>query len=166
MKASPSTIIYHPNLSNSQKAIGLLAKFSESKTVSHDLRFERKRKGTCQAQWALESEINKFQATLPPLTTLDGSELLKALSFRGYSIFMRDPSGRVFPVYPHQEYQLNAGKVRVHSRKASQEYDPAADRIAYSLMFHDTHETVRGTKVLLLNVNTNFSTIYPTVVEL
>ena len=164
MKASPSSILNHPSLSEGQKAIGLLAKFAESITNAYDTRYDRKKKGDCQSQWALESTINQLQSTLPSLTTINGNALLKALDFHGYTVFMRDPSGRVFPVLLGQSYHLNEGKVRVRSQ-ASREYNPTNDRISYGLMFHDVHESVKGTKVLLLNVNTTFSAIYPSVVE-
>lgn len=168
MKASPTTIITHPNLSDSQKAVGLLSRFAESVTNGYDTRYDRKRKGSCERRWQLESEINQLQSTLPSLTEISGHALLKALSFHGYRIFMRDPSGYVFRVHSHEEYYLSDGRVRVRSPlQSTREYDHTEDvRCAYGLMYHKVHPTVKGKKILLLNVNATFSSIYPTVVEL
>ena len=166
MKASPSHIMNHPKLTNEQKAIGILARFALLKTWAHDSRDERINFGLYKRLWQLEKECTEAWKSLDPFTHVTGETLLKALDFHGYRVFIRDPSGSIFPVYSCEEYCLENDKIRVVASR-DKEYDYEDLKIASVLMHGSVHRSVKGTKVLLLNVNRlTFRCMYPTVREL
>jgi hypothetical protein len=164
MKASPQTIMSHPNLSNSQRAVALLARFAELRVSDAETTGLCIKKEDTARVWREQDRITKAQSRLSPILEMSGAQLLKAIDFAGYRVFMRDPSGSVFPVYSEEEYCLQGKMIRV--RAANKEYDHHDLRIAAVLM-GSRHQSVRGTKVLLLCVNGNtFSGIYPVAKKL
>jgi len=167
MKASASSILNHPTLSNQQKAIGLLARFSELQLWVHETVCERVKKGDHERAWRAQDEITEAWKLLAPIFEVSGAALLNALDFHGYRVFMRDPSGCIFPVYAGESYTLEGDKIRVHAAP-DKDYDYEDLKIASKLMHGSDHKSVRGTKVLLLNVNRflTFRGIYPSVREL
>lgn len=157
------------NFNLAQYSMSILAQYTSSVTHGYNTRFDRKPEGTCERRWKTESDITKLQSTLPPLTVVKGDMLLKACNHDNYLVYMRDASGSIFPVRADEEYHLNPGgrvRVKVPHRSLDVGHDPKPARIAYALMFYRKHESIKGQKVLQLNVNTTFSAIYPIVREL
>lgn len=162
MKASASNILNHPHLSNQQKAILLLVSFCELKIYSYET--------VCVNEhiWHAQDEITKAWGSLAPITQISGADILNAVNFHGYRVFMRDPSGLIFPVYDYESYLLDNNKIRVRS-KANKEYDRNDLRCAAALMYGSSHghKNIKGTKILLLGVNRlGFRAIYPTITTL
>ena len=152
MKASPSHIMNHPKLTNEQKAIGLLARFCELKIWSYETVCERVKKGDHERAWRAQDEITEAWKSLAPIFEISGTDILNAVNFHGYRVFMRDPSGSIFPVYSCESYSLENDKIRVRA-SVNKEYNYDDLRCAAALMYGPSHghESVKGTKILLLN---------------